>query len=422
MASKQRILIKNTNVFDGKSEELISNAKIIIEGNIVTAIETTEISEENFDKVIDAKGLTAVPGLTDAHVHFGRTFVGNTTLDYDVAVSVAVARKLLHMGFTNTRDAGGICIGLKQAIDQKVVEGPRIYPSGSHISQTSGHGDNDLAHSIRDIQYRIPTPGVLADGVDEIVRAVREQLYKGAAQIKLMAGGGAMSKCDPIDTVQYSLEEMKAAVNAAKDYGTYVMAHLYTPDSIIRAAKAGILSMEHAHILNDEAARAVADIGGFIDPMPQFGEEPTKARHMPDPVYREWEVPPKESKIQKMIDATERTTEIIIKHDLQILFGTDLMIMWPYYEPAEACDLRLYKERFGNIRTLRALTGNVNDLIKHNTYQNPYQDGEIGVLKKGAYADLLLVDGNPVEDVNVLTYTDNLKVIMKDGDIIKNEL
>jgi imidazolonepropionase-like amidohydrolase len=418
-----RILIKNANVFDGKHSQLQNNRKLIITDNLVTEVCTGDIAEDSFDVVLDAKGRTAIPGLTDAHVHFGHTFMADTTVDYDVAVSVAVAKKLLYKGFTTVRDAGGISMGIKKAIDQKVIEGPRIYPSNSFLSQTCGHGDSAESHEKRDIQYRIPTHGVLADGKDEVVRAVREQLYRGASQIKLMAGGGCASRCDPIGTVQYSLEEMKAAVEAAADYGTYVMAHLYTAESMKRAAKAGIRSFEHGHLLDEEVAKAAADQGIFITPMPQFSKKECELSHIGDFGRKpeEWEEP-RENKSQVLMEGLPKTNELILKYDLKVLFGTDLMITYPYYDPRDSYDLTQYKRRFGSYKGLLAATGNVNDLIKYTTYQNPYKKGEIGVLKEGAYADLLLVDGNPVEDLDILADTDNLHLIMKDGIIYKNLL
>ncbi len=417
-----KILIKNANVFDGKHSQLKLNQNIIILDNIVEEIVGGEVSDENFDQILDAEGLTAIPGLTDAHVHFGHTFIENSTVDYDVAISSAVAKKLLYQGITSVRDAGGISIGLKKAIDQGVLEGPRIYPSNAYISQTSGHGDSIEAHNNRDIQYKIPTSAILADGVSEIQRAVREQLYRGASQIKLMAGGGCASTCDPLFTVQYSLEEMKAAVNTASDYGTYVMAHLYTPESMQRAIKAGIKSLEHGHLLDTETAKQIAANDIFLSPMPQFSEKEIQFSRIglkqkkDDGVKKGKE----KSKSDIIRAGMEQTTELINAYDLNILFGTDLMITYPQYEPRDSYDFTCYKQRFGSFKGLLAATGNVNALTNLTTYQNPYSEGEIGVLKQGAYADILLVAGNPVEDLDILSETENIKLIMKNGKVYKD--
>ncbi len=417
-----RILIKHADVFDGKHSDLKEHRNIVIDGNIVIGIEKEEVAEENFDEVIDASGFVAIPGLTDAHVHLGHTFMANNSVDYDVAISTAVARKLLYQGFTTVRDAGGISSGIKKAIDQGVIEGPRIYPSNAHISQTSGHGDSEEAHGIRDIQYRIPRAGVLADGEDEILRAVREQLFHGASQIKLMAGGGCASNCDPLPTIQFSEKEMRTAVEAAADYGTYVMTHLYTNPSMQRAARAGVRSFEHAHLLDEETAKLIKDQGVFIAPMPQFSAKEEEVMKYMSRKETFENLKKQGSKADVLRKGMLYATEWINKYDLKLLFGTDLMITFPGYEPRSSYDLTKYKERFGSFKGLLGATGNINDLIKYTTYQNPYPDGEIGILEKGSYADILLVRGNPVEDLAVLSDTDNIKLILKDGVVYKNEI
>lgn len=267
-----KTLIKRVRVFDGTASQLAGERQIVIQDNLVREITASQVSEEGFDQVIDGEGKTAMPGLVDAHVHLGCFFPSTNQLDYAIAGSAAVAKKLLYQGITTVRDAGGVVQGLKRAFDERLLEGPRIFPSNSCITQTCGHGDDDLAHARRDIQFRTPSFSVLADGVDEMIRAVREQFYKGASQIKIMAGGGCSSEHDPIPTVQYSLGEMRAAVEAARDYGTYVMAHLYTAPSMMRAAKAGVKSFEHAHMMDEEAARAIQEKGIFVAPMPQFNK------------------------------------------------------------------------------------------------------------------------------------------------------
>lgn len=406
-----RKLIKNVNVFDGKNSGLKEAQNIVIEENLVSEITGAEISEEAFDEVIDGKGMTAMPGMIDAHVHLGYTFTENQAIDYDVAVSAAVARKVLMSGFTTVRDAAGIVQGLKKAFDQKVLDGPRIFPSNSCLSQTCGHGDM-YDHAVREIQYKIPTFSVLTDGVPEVMRGAREQFYKGASQIKIMAGGGCSSKHDPLQTVQFSYEEMKAAVDTAKDFGTYVMAHLYTPECMMRAGKAGVKSFEHAHMMDEEAAKMIAAEGIFVAPMPQFGKPSPNAAKNPAMAKKAAMVREKEA----------ATTELLLKYNIPILFGTDLMIFHENYEPQESIDLTYYKKRFGSFNGLLAATGNCNDIFRLTTYQNPYPDGELGILTEGSYADILVVDGNPVENLDILSDTDNIRVIMKDAVVYKYTL
>ena len=413
MGKHRKKLIKNAAVFDGHSGSLTYGQKLIIADDLVTEITADEVSEENFDEVFDAAGMVAMPGMIDAHVHMGCLWVkGEFPVDYATVLTVAKCRDALMSGFTTFRDAGSVSEGLKLAFDEEVLPGPRIYPCGAYISQTCGHGDSMEAHAYRDIQYRHPARTVLADGVPEIIRAVREQFYRGASHIKLMAGGGCMSACDPIETVQFTAEEMKAACDVAADYGTYVMAHLYTPKSILRALGAGVKSLEHAHLINEEAAKRVAAAGAFLNPMPQFKkyEDMIGADNMP----------PKDEMICR---AEERATEILNRHeDIRLLFGTDMMIMGPDYQVEQSEDIRYYEKRFGTMRTLRALTGNANEVFGLTTYQNPYPKGKIGVLEAGSYADLLLVDEDPTKSAAILADTDHLRLIMKGGTVYKNTL
>lgn len=418
-----KILIKNVSIFDGRHPNLKDGQKIVVEDHLVTDILAGDVPEESFDRVIDGNNLYAVPGLTDAHVHLGKTHIDGSNPRYDSIIGSIVAGKLLQHGITTVRDAGSMTDGLKRAIDEGVIPGPRIYPSMNYLSQTCGHGDNETAHTYRDIQYRAPMGVALCDGVAEVRRAVREQFYLGASQIKIMAGGGMSSVCDPVATLQFSPEEMKAIVETAADYGSYVLAHLYTPDCMKRAIRAGVKSLEHGHWMDEETARMIVDQGVFLNPCPQFTEAEVKWNHMGP-----WSDQPSQLKKKPkrggnpVKEHISETTELINKYDIKILFGTDLMIMYDGYEPRESLDFTEYKKRFGSFKGLLAATGNFNDLTKLTTYQNPYPEGRIGVLEKGSYADLLILNGNPVEDLDVLGDTDNILLVMKDGNIYKNTL
>lgn len=416
-------LIKNVNVFDGKNSSVLEHQNIVITDNMVTNIFAGDFSEESFDEVIDGKNQFAIPGLTDAHVHLGKTHIDNASASYDAIVGAVVAGKLLEHGITTVRDAGSVTDGLKRAIDEGVIPGPRIYPSMNYLSQTCGHGDNADAHNNRDIQYRNPRGVALCDGVAECRRAVREQFFLGASQIKIMAGGGMSSLCDPVETLQFSLEEMKAIVETAADYGSYVLAHLYTPACMQRAVRAGVKSLEHGHWLDEETAKLIKDNEVFLNPCPQFTLEEVKWNHMGEfsdqPSQQKKKSKPGGVKVKAHI---EETTNLINKYDLKILFGTDLMIMYNGYEPRESLDFTVYKKRFGSYKGLLAATGNFNDITKLTTYQNPYPDGEIGLLQKGSYADIVITNGNPVEDLEVLGNTENILLVMKDGQIYKNKL
>ena len=418
-----KTIIKNVSVFDGENAKLQEKQNIVIEDHLVTEIFGGDFSEEGFDRVIDGRGQYAVPGLTDAHVHLGKVHIDGSNARYDAIIGSVVAGKLLDHGITTVRDAGSVTDGLKRAIDEGVIPGPRIYPSMNYLSQTCGHGDSDAAHRNRDVQYRNPRGGVLCDGVAECRRAVREQFYLGASQIKIMAGGGLSSTCDPVETLQFSPEEMKAIVETAADYGSYVLAHLYTPGCIQRAIRAGVKSLEHGHWIDEETARMIRDTDTFLNPCPQFTETEIRWNHMgaysDQPQQRRKKPKPGGVRVKAHM---EETTELINKLDLKILFGTDLMITYNQYEPRESLDFTEYKKRFGSFKGLVAATGNFHQLTKLTTYQNPYPDGEIGVLRKGSYADIVILNGNPAEDLDVLGNTENILLVMKDGKLHKNVL
>lgn len=417
-----KILIKNANVFDGKHEALKIGASVIIENNLVKEILQEEVSPQSFDQVIDADHKTVIPGLTDAHVHLffnGNGISDTTRLDENAVRSVRVARDMLHRGFTTVRDAGGVTYGLKKNIDNGYLEGPRIFPSNAFISQTCGHGDTRSGRADQRITDGIYTSAslqskgtVLADGTAQMLKAVREQLFLGASQIKIMAGGGISSSYDPIQTIQFSLEEMQAAVEAAADYGTYVMAHLYTPQSMQRAAKAGVKSFEHATMMDEETAKIIDANGIWVTPGPQCG--------------RNWHnefTPESVRKKSAMVrQGEELTTELIRKYDLPILFGTDSFGDPRRIDKFQLEDFSFFKKRFGSFKGLVAATGNIHELIRLTTFQNPYPEGKIGVLEEGAFADLCIVEGNPAEDLEVLADAGNMKLIMKDGRIYKNTL
>ena len=418
-----KTLIGNVNVFDGKNSTILEHQNIVIDNYLVTEIFSGEHSQEQFDQVIDGKGQYAIPGLTDAHVHLGKTHIDGATASYDAIIGAVVAGKLLDHGITTVRDAGSVTTGLKRAIDEGVIPGPRIFPSMNYLSQTCGHGDSEYAHYNRDIQYRNPRGVALCDGVAECRRAVREQFFLGASQIKIMAGGGMSSICDPVETLQFSLEEMKAIVETTADYGSYVLAHLYTPSCIQRAVEAGVKSLEHGHWIDEETAKLIKDKDVFLNPCPQFTLEEVKWNHMGEfsdqPSQLKKKKKPGSARVKEQM---EETTNLINKYDLKILFGTDLMIMYNEYEPRESLDFTEYKKRFGSYKGLLAATGNFHEITKLTTYQNPYPDGHIGVLTKGSYADIVITKGNPVENLDILGDVNNILLVMKDGRVYKNSL
>ncbi|MBE8575443.1 MULTISPECIES: metal-dependent hydrolase family protein [Vibrio] len=417
-------LITNANVFNGVDNNLIENVSILIEDNLITQI--GEINPTIADETIDAQGGTVMPGLIDAHVHITLSAPFNvidTMTREEVAIrSAKISEEMLMRGFTTIRDVAGNTLGLKNSIDNGYATGPRILPSMAAISQTCGHSDyrqnqaqERLANGHEDSPMMKLGAMKVADGRSEVLKAVREQLFMGASQIKIMAGGGASSTFDPLDTLQFTSEEMKAAVDAASDYGTYVAAHIHTSDAMRRAAKAGVMSFEHATIMDDDIAEIIKEKGIWVIPS-YFTSSLIAERKIPLPneeTYR---------KTERVGKAMFKSAELIKKYDIQnIAFGTDC-VGETNVHATQLNELGAIEQVFDTITALRMATSNCGRLFEMSTYQHPYQEGKLGQIVEGAYADLLIIDGNPLESVACVANTETQKLIMKDGKVYKNTL
>ncbi|CDT96515.1 conserved hypothetical protein [Vibrio coralliirubri] len=417
-------LITNANVFNGVDNNLIENVSILIEDNLITQI--GEIDPTIADETIDAQGGTVMPGLIDAHVHITLSAPFNmidTMTREEVAIrSAKISEEMLMRGFTTIRDVAGNTLGLKNSIDNGYATGPRILPSMAAISQTCGHSDyrqnqaqERLANGHEDSPMMKLGAMKVADGRSEVLKAVREQLFMGASQIKIMAGGGASSTFDPLDTLQFTSEEMKAAVDAASDYGTYVAAHIHTSDAMRRAAEAGVMSFEHATIMDDDIAEIIKEKGIWVIPS-YFTSSLIAERKIPLPneeTYR---------KTERVGKAMFKSAELIKKYDIQnIAFGTDC-VGETNVHATQLNELGAIEQVFDTITALRMATSNCGRLFEMSTYQHPYQEGKLGQIVEGAYADLLIIDGNPLDSVACVANTETQKLIMKDGKVYKNTL
>lgn len=417
-------LITNANVFNGVDNNLIENVSILIEDNLITQI--GEINPTIADETIDAQGGTVMPGLIDAHVHITLSAPFNvidTMTREEVAIrSAKISEEMLMRGFTTIRDVAGNTLGLKNSIDNGYATGPRILPSMAAISQTCGHSDyrqnqaqERLANGHEDSPMMKLGAMKVADGRSEVLKAVREQLFMGASQIKIMAGGGASSTFDPLDTLQFTSEEMKAAVDAASDYGTYVAAHIHTSDAMRRAAEAGVMSFEHATIMDDDIAEIIKEKGIWVIPS-YFTSSLIAERKIPLPneeTYR---------KTERVGKAMFKSAELIKKYDIQnIAFGTDC-VGETNVHATQLNELGAIEQVFDTITALRMATSNCGRLFEMSTYQHPYQEGKLGQIVEGAYADLLIIDGNPLDSVACVANTETQKLIMKDGKVYKNTL
>ena len=419
-AATTAVLFENVRIFDGKSDRLSPPSNVLVVGNTIRTISTAPIPAPAGVQVTRVPGgeRTLMPGLIDNHVHI--VLAANTRADLlDPKVSAATiearaaeeARQMLLRGFTTVRDVGGPVFGVKRAIDAGRAVGPRIYPSGAMISQTAGHGDTRLPVERPRRFFGKPSRGedlgvnFIADGRDEVLTATRENLRWGATQIKLMAGGGAASVYDPLDSTQYTLDELKAAVEAADDWGTYVTVHAYTPRSVRRAIEAGVKVVEHGQLLDEATVRLLADKGVFLSL--QALDPPSASA---DPVNAE--------KLKQVVAGTDSAFRWARQHKVKLLWGTDFLLD-PAKSGLQTRDLLKLRQWFTPAEALRLVTYDNAQVVALSGPRNPYP-GKLGVVEEGALADLILVDGDPLANFELIgDPARNFMVVMKDGRIHK---
>ncbi|MFD0986531.1 metal-dependent hydrolase family protein [Methyloligella solikamskensis] len=421
--TKPQTLFTNVNVFDGKNEQRIENANVLVEGNLIKQVSTDPIEAEGAT-VINGSGRTLMPGLIDMHWHanFATLSIAqalNTDLAYHALNAAKANEDALLRGFTTVRDMAGNAFSLHKLTDAGVYDGPRIFPSGPAISQTSGHSDwrpatgapFDIAAPL-DHTQRVGH-FVVADGVPEVLKRTREALRMGATQIKVMAGGGVASNFDPIDVTQYSPEEMEAAVEAAREWNTYVAVHVFTDKAAQQALEAGVLSIEHGHLLHEETLRMMLEKGAFLSMQPVLNDEDA----IPFPPGS-----PNQAKFEFVTEGTENVYREAKKLGVKIVFGTDTLFD-PELAKKQGKQLAKLGRWFTPAEALRQATSTAGELLALSGPRNPYPAGPLGVIEPGAYADLILVDGNPLENLDLVADPEeNFDLIMKDGKIYKNTL
>jgi imidazolonepropionase-like amidohydrolase len=417
-------VFENVRIFDGKSEQLSANANVLVRGNTIEKIskDPIPVDADAPAKIIAGGGRTLMPGLIDAHWHamLVRPTPAALLVDdfgYLNLVAGAEARDTLMRGFTTVRDVGGPSFGLKRAIDEGIVVGPRIFPSGAIITVTSGHGDfrqaNELPRVLGAPLSRQERTGaaMVADSPDEVRVRVREQLLQGASQIKLTAGGGVASPNSPLDASTFTEPELRAAVEAAENWGTYVTVHAYTPVSIQRAIAAGVKCIEHGHLMDDATAKLIGERGIWLSTQ-AFPDEMADA------------FPPgsqERAKAFEVFAGTDKTIALAKKYKLKTAWGTDILFS-PRLAQRQGELLVKFTRWYTPAETLAMATGTNAELLAMSGKRNPYP-GKLGVVEEGALADLLLVDGHPIANIRLLEDpAKNLVVIMKDGKIYKNTL
>ena len=422
-AQETGVSIENVRIFDGTSASLSAPSNVLVVGNLIRSISAAPIAAPPGTTVtrIQGGGRTLMPGLIDNHVHIALSTTGQidllsdaTTADVLQVRATAEAGDMLMRGFTAVRDMGGPMLTALPKMDKGELPGPRIYASGAMISQTSGHGDSRLPRErsrrfFGDISKgELLGANFIADGRDEVLTATRENLRAGASQIKVMAGGGAASAYDPLDVTQYTLDEMKAAVEAADDWNTYVTVHAYTAKAVRRAVDAGVKCIEHGQLLDEETMKLLAEKGTWLslqalDPAPPTAPESTRRKKA------------------QVIDGTDSAFKWAQKYGVKLAWGTDFLFD-PRQNAKQTADILKLRQWMTPAEVLKLVTHDNAQLLALSGPRNPYP-GKLGVVEEGAYADLLLVDGDPLANLDLIgDPAKNFSVIMKDGKVYKNTL
>lgn len=419
-----QILFENVRIFDGLSDKLSNRVHVLVRGNLIARISPDPIPVDRSaaTKIIAGGGRTLMPGLIDAHWHAmlirpspDEAIHGD--VGYNNILAAAEAHDTLMRGFTTVRDVGGPVFGLKRAIDEGISVGPRIFPSGAMITITSGHGDfrrqSELPRNIGGPLSRMEQIGgsMVADSPDEVRMRTREQLMLGASQIKLTAGGGVSSPFSPIDATTFTEGELRAAVEAADNWGTYVTTHAFTSRAIQRSIAAGVRCIEHGFLMDEADARTIADKGVWLSlqPLP----EALREGFPPGSIQR--------IKADKIWPGISRTYELAKRFNIKTAWGSDILFSRELAQRQGAILASLIRW-YTPAETLTMATHDNAQLLALSGERNPYP-GKLGVVEAGALADLLLVDGDPLQDIAIITEPDkNFRIIMKDGRIFKNTL
>jgi len=415
------IVFGNFQLFDGKSTALRGGLHLLVEGNRIKRITAGDVAPPEGARTIDCGGRVMMPGLIDAHWHtiFAALPIEallSADIGYILLAASAEAERTLMRGFTTVRDLGGPSFALKQAIDEGLVIGPRIYPSGAMITTTGGHGDmrplSDLPRSPGVSLSQIERTGGagIADSADEVRLRVREQLLQGASQIKLVGGGGVASWRTTLDMFTFSEPEFRAGVEAAADRNTYVAVHAYPPAQIRRALAAGVQCIEHGHLMDEATAKLMAEKDIWLSTQPFVSDDDTP------PMIGQSRI-----NLMQVIAGTKTVYALAKEHKVKTAFGTDLLFSNKITE-RQGLMLTHLTRWYDNADILRMATSVNGELLAMSGPRNPYQ-GKLGIIEEDALADLLVVDGNPINDIELVARPDkNFMFIMKDGKIYKDTL
>ena len=404
------IIFAHVDVLDAEAGSLLKDRFVLVEGASIRSV--TEAMPQVADaRIIEARGKVLMPGLIDCHVHCLASMLNLGRLArlpnvLAVLRAVPLLRGMLDRGFTTVRDAGGADFSLAEAIRTGVIEGPRIFPSGRALSQTGGHGDFRERSDVLEPCACTSKIGAIArvvDGVDAIRLAVREEIQMGATQIKIMASGGVASPNDPVHFLGYSEAEICAAVEEASNAGTYVMAHAYTGRAIARAVRCGVRSIEHGNLVDAEAAKVMADHGAIAVPTlatyEALANEGAALGFPPEAL----------AKIEAVRGEGQRSLEIFARAGVRMAYGSDLL---GETQRLQSDEFALRARVLGAAEAIRAATTHAAFLLN--------MEGRLGTVAAGATADLLLVDGNPLDNIDLLRgQGESIVLTMKEGRIVK---
>jgi imidazolonepropionase-like amidohydrolase len=406
-------VLRDARIFDGVATELTEGATVVVEDDRIREVTTTRHSFTDA-RIIDCRGHFLMPGLIDAHFHAYTPTFDITKIDrMPPALLVSHARVILEgalqRGFTTVRDAAGGDVGLWMAIEEGWIQGPRFFFSGKAISQTGGHGDARPGTEVNPCGCSgyTGTLSLVADGVDEVRRAVREELRKGARQIKLFVSGGVVSPTDPLWMPQFTDEEIRAAVHEASTRRTYVMAHCLTDDGARRCVESGVRSIEHGTQISEDTARLIAANKAFV--VPTLSVVDVLRKHAAD-----LGLPPMSlQKIAGVYESYAKSIQNCTRAGVKLGLGSDLL--GQQFHPLQGGELALRAEFNRPIDVLRSATSINAELLQ--------MSGKLGCIQPGAYADLLVTKGDPLKNPGLFREPlENLLLIMKGGVCIRSAL
>jgi imidazolonepropionase-like amidohydrolase len=420
-AIPEATLFTNVRVFDGMSDGLSELTNVLVEGDLITEISPVTDAAADVPR-IDGDGRVLMPGLIDCHTHLQWnqdpfSFM-SARPDYVAALALREAEATLMRGFTSVRDTGGAILGLARAIDDGLFPGPRIQSSNAAIGMTAGHGDyrNRIVKprafggpALSELEMQGIT--ILADGVPEVLAATRDQFRQGAHFIKIFSGGAVSGLYDPLDINEYSPEELLAASGEAKRWNTYATSHAYMDSSVRGAIEAGFECIEHANLMTPASMELAVERGVWLSTQVGFFMTGIPEGFTPE----------QEERQQMATDGLDAMLTLAKASGAKIALGTDF-VGSPETKATQLNELTLRTPWFSNAEILRQATGDNGRLLALAGPRNPYQAGPIGVIEPGAYADILVVNGDPIADIEVMGNAENFDIIMKGGTIYKNAL